>query len=98
MPPPRCAAGSASGTPEDVDRRVHDDPHNVDEVPIDTADLDSVVMLGREMAAEGTCRHEREDRQTDEDMGTVEPGETEEDRREGPVRGVEADAGVLDPL
>src|SRR5690242_7689985 len=80
-PPSRSAADSAFEPSEDVDRRVHDDPHNVDEVPVDTADLDAVMVLGREMAAEGTGRHEREDRQTDEDVGPVEAGETEEDRR-----------------
>ena len=35
---------------EEVDGHVHDDPHHVDEVPVDAADLDAVVVLGREVA------------------------------------------------
>ena len=31
---------------EKVDRRVHDDPHYVDEVPVDSRQLDAVVVLG----------------------------------------------------
>src|SRR5438067_10265171 len=67
---------------EDVNRCVNDDPHDVDEVPVDAAQLDAVVVRSREVAAEGAGRHEEQDRQTDEDVRTVEPGQTEEDRRE----------------
>ena len=38
---------------EDVDRRVDDDPHHVDEVPVDARHLDAAVLLGRVVAAEG---------------------------------------------
>ena len=42
---------------QDVDRDVHHDPHYVDEVPVDPADLDAVMVLGAEMAPEGAYRH-----------------------------------------
>src|SRR4029079_11758150 len=37
---------------EDVNRGVDDDPHDVDEMPVDTAQLDAVVLRRREVAAE----------------------------------------------
>ena len=41
-------------------RREDDDPHHVDEeVPVDPADLDAVVVLGGEVATEGADRHRR---------------------------------------
>src|SRR3954467_3741964 len=80
---------------EDVDRREHDDPHHVDEMPVDPADLDAVVVLGGEVPAEGADRHEQEDREADEDVGSVQAGEAEEDRREGAVLRREAGAQVL---
>src|SRR5215472_1299578 len=80
---------------EDVDRREDDDPHHVDEVPVDPADLDAVMVLGREVPSEGADRHEGEDRQPDEDVAAVEAGEAEEDGGERAVARVEADAHVL---
>src|SRR5947209_523116 len=41
---------------QDVDGRVHDDPHDVHEVPVDPGDLDAVVRRGRVVAAEGPDR------------------------------------------
>src|ERR1700710_393128 len=83
---------------EDVDRQVHDDPHHVDEMPVDPAELDAVMMLGGEVPPEGADRHEQEDREADEDVGAVQAREAEEDRGERAVTRVEADAGVLDSL
>src|SRR5436853_7898637 len=80
---------------EDVDRRENDDPHDVDEMPVDPADLDAVMVLGGEVAAEGADRHEQEDREPDKDVGAVEAGEAEEDPREGAVLRREACAHVL---
>jgi hypothetical protein len=77
---------------DQIDGRVHDNPHYVDEVPIDPADLDSVVVLRREMAPEGADRHEEQDGQADEDVGSVEAGQGVEDRAEGAVVRREADA------
>src|SRR5262245_7455586 len=83
---------------EDVDRQVDDDPHDVDEVPVDPADLDAVVVLRREVPPEGPDRHEQEDREADEDVCAVQARQAEEDRREGAVARVEPDARVLDRL
>src|SRR5919202_4732726 len=80
---------------DDVDRRVDHDPHYVHEVPVDPSDLDAVVVLGREMAAEGADRHEEQDRQADEDVRAVEAGQAEEDRPERLVVRREAHARVL---
>src|SRR5947208_12284163 len=77
---------------EDVDRREDDDPHYVDEVPVDPADLDAVVVLGGEMSAEGANRHEEQDRQADEDVRAVQARQRIEDRSERPVVGSEPDA------
>src|SRR3954447_6621555 len=82
-------------TSEEGDRRVHDDPHYVDEVPVDPADLDAVVVLGREVAAESSDGHEQEDRQADEDVRAVQARQAVEDRPERAVVRREADAGVL---
>ena len=49
----KAASSERSGLPirtaalEDVDRRVDDDPHHVDEVPVDPGHLDAAVLLGR---------------------------------------------------
>src|SRR6185436_14519103 len=39
------------GPLEDVDGAPHDDPHHVDEVPVDPGALDTHVGVGREVAA-----------------------------------------------
>src|SRR4051794_13041312 len=83
---------------EDVHRHVHHNPHYVDEVPVDSSELDSVVVLGTEVTAEGAYGHDQEDRQADEDVQPVKPREAEERRRERAVARVEADAVVLDHL
>src|SRR4051812_32342155 len=80
---------------DDVDGCVDDDPHHVDEVPVDPGDLDAVVVVRGVVAAEGTDGGEGEQRQADEDVRAVEAGEGEEDRAEGAVVRGEADAGVL---
>src|SRR5439155_22139799 len=43
-------------TLEDVDGRVHDDPHDVHEVPVDPRDLDAVVGARGVVASESTER------------------------------------------
>src|SRR4051812_27530265 len=87
-----------SASSEDVDRRVDDDPHDIDEVPVDAADLDAVMVLRREMPPEGPDRHEEQDREADEHVRAVQARQAEEDRRERAVARVEADPGVLDSL
>src|SRR6476619_3234717 len=83
---------------EDVHGEVHDDPHHVDEVPVDAGDLEPVVMLRREVTLEGSHRRDREERETDEDVGAVQARQPEEDRSKRAVARVEPDVRVLDHL
>src|SRR5204862_1062493 len=53
-------SGFSIGRLEHVDRAVHEDPHDVDEVPVDPRHLDAAVLLGREVPAEGADRGERQ--------------------------------------
>ena len=101
--PPRTSAGCAypqfyerplkcagfSSRCKDVDGDEDDDPHHVDEVPVDARHLDAevVLRLGAEVAAEGADRGEAEQQQADEDVGAVQAGEAVEDRAEGRGRG-----------
>src|SRR5438132_9466780 len=73
-------SGHLTRSSEDVDRREDDDPHHVDEVPVDPADLDAVMVLRGEVPAEGADRHEEQDREADEHVAAVQAGEAEEDR------------------
>src|SRR4029453_2635527 len=70
---------------EDVHRRVHDNPHYVDEVPVDPRNLHAAVLRGREMASEGANRREREDRQPHDHVSAVQPRQAVE---RGPERAV----------
>src|SRR5207245_4732719 len=80
---------------EDVDGRVHDDPHHVDEVPVDPRHLDAAVLLGGVVAAERADRHEQQQHQPDEHVRSVQPRQRVEDRLLRVVLGREADVGVL---
>src|SRR6478735_11995619 len=80
---------------DDVDGEVDDDPHYVDEVPVDPGQLDAVVVLGRVVPAERPDGREQEQGQADEDMCAVQSGQAEEDRREGVVPRRKADPRVL---
>src|SRR3954451_9765118 len=82
-------------TSEEVDRRAQRAPYSFCEFPVDPADLDAVVVLGREVAAESSDGHEQEDRQADEDVRAVQARQAVEDRPERAVVRREADAGVL---
>src|SRR5215831_7727746 len=83
---------------EEIDRRVHDDPHYVDEVPVDSGKLDAVVVLRRVVTAEAADRHHEEEAQADRHVRPVQPREAEEDRGERAGARVEADVQVLDQL
>src|SRR6185312_9372711 len=80
-----------------VNGKEDDQPHNVDEVPVDPRHLDTQVILRlrAEVASEGADRGEAEEQEADEDVGSVEAGEAVEDRPEGEVAGAEADVRVL---
>src|SRR5947208_13507351 len=82
---------------EDVDRREDDDPHDVDEVPVDARHLDAEVLLRlrAEVAAPGANVGEGQEDEADRDVGAVEAGQRVEDRREGVGAGAEAQVDVL---
>src|SRR5215213_7878151 len=67
---------------EDVDRREDDDPHHVDEVPVDARHLDTevVLRLRPEVSAPGADVGEAEQHESYEDVGAVQAGEAVEDR------------------
>src|SRR3954447_243792 len=79
---------------QDVHRHVHHDPHYVDEVPVDSSDLDPVMLLRAEVPPERADGHDEKYHQADEHVEAVEAGEAEERGREGSVARVEADAVV----
>ena len=47
----------------------HDDPHDVDEVPVDPRHLDAAVLLGRVVAAEGADGDDQQQDQADRRRG-----------------------------
>src|SRR3979490_1993031 len=55
-----AGAGLQGGRSKNVDGRIHEDPHDVDEVPVDPRHLHAAVLLGRVVAAEGTDRREEQ--------------------------------------
>ena len=73
-PRPRCETGYAPWLLRGGRSCVHDDPHYVDEVPVDSGDLDAVVVLGSSGRGRPARGH-REQRQPDEDVGAVQAGE-----------------------
>src|SRR6476620_5767035 len=89
--------GSPERFSEDVDRRVDDDPHDVDEVPVDPWDLDAQVLLRLrgEVAAPDADIGGCQEPQPDGHVGAVESGQGVEDRAEGGVAGAEAEVPVL---
>src|SRR3954469_5648564 len=86
---------STAGRLQDVHGQVHDDPHDVDEVPVDPRYLDAAVGVRREVAAEGADHDHQEKRESDEDVRAVEARQAVEDRRLREVARREADVDVL---
>src|SRR5436190_8906349 len=82
---------------EDVDGGEDDDPHHVDEVPVDPGHLDAemVLRLRAVVAPPGADVRDPQQDEPDGDVGTVQAGEAVEDRSERVVPGAEADVDVL---
>src|SRR5688572_18678155 len=85
--------GGAGGSPEtsvsairmllarvgdEVDDREDEDPHDVDEVPVEAGDLDLQVLLGRELAPQRDADQRQQPEDPDGHVHTVESGEEEE--------------------
>src|SRR2546421_3792019 len=91
----RSGFSTAGPRLEDVDRAVDDDPHHVDEVPVDAGHLDAAVLLRAVVPAEGPHRDHREQREPDEHVRAVQSREPVEDRTLRAVVRREPDVGVL---
>src|SRR3954469_6618703 len=74
-----AGAGLQGGRSKNVNGRINEDPHDVDEVPVDARHFDPPVLLGRVMAPEGADRREQQQGEADEDVGSVKAGEPVED-------------------
>src|SRR3954463_15337309 len=70
-----AGAGLQGGRSKNVNGRIDEDPHDVDEVPVDPGHFDAAVLLGRVVAAEGADCREQQQVQTDEHVGAVQAGE-----------------------
>src|SRR5690348_17213678 len=70
---------------EQVVGREQPDPDHVDEVPVDDAGRDRRVLLRREDAAMGLQDEQVHEQRAAQDVGEVESGHREEQRREDPV-------------
>src|SRR5213596_3536014 len=82
---------------EHVDGGEDDDPHHIDEVPVDARHLDAEVTLRvlPEVTAPGADVGEGEQDQADRDVRSVQAREAVEDRAEGRVASAEAQMNVL---
>src|SRR5215216_5329923 len=67
---------------DQVDEREDDDPHDVDEVPVEADDLDDLALVARHAAAAHHPRQGQQHDDADGDVGAVEPGQRVEARRE----------------
>src|SRR5579875_21339 len=63
---------------QEVDEREHEDPDEVDEVPVEGGDLDLAVVLGGVLAEERADENRPQVHDAREDVHAVEAGEDEE--------------------
>src|SRR6476620_7790079 len=68
---------------QEVEEREQQDPHDVDEVPVQRGRLDGVVVTRRELAGHRSIQHDPEHDDAREDVRAVEAGQGEV---RGPVR------------
>src|SRR6266540_1830089 len=73
---------SPSALPDQVDEREDRDPYDVDEVPVQRADVDDERVLWAEAAAEVDREKREKPENSGGDVGAVESGEREERRAE----------------
>src|SRR5690348_5169572 len=86
-----CASAMICLSPQ-VEQREDEDPHQVDEVPVEAGDLDDLpaalarseeaLLAGVEIAAPDLAGHQYEEDHPDGDVGAVEAGDHEEHRAE----------------
>src|ERR1051326_3604258 len=74
---------------DQIDDREKDDPHEIDEMPVEPDVLDPLMIVLRVLPAESLDRHERHADHPAEDVKSVESRRREEDRAEEALRGGE---------
>src|SRR3546814_1588269 len=87
----RSWGGAASTTPP-VDADEQEQPHHVDEMPVPGGRLEPEMMVGLEMALDGTDQGHRQESRADDDVKAVEAGRHVEGRGIDAV--LEAESGV----
>src|SRR5688572_16761180 len=78
---------------DQVDDREDHDPHDVDEVPVQTGDLHLEVLLGRELPPQRDADEGQEPEDPDRDVDAVEAGQHEEAGRRDAGRQVQPFVG-----
>src|SRR5881628_2805872 len=67
---------------DQIEKREQEDPDDVDEVPVQPADLDGVVVLVRDRSAPCPPRHHAHDSEADDHVQGVESRHHEVERKE----------------
>src|SRR5258705_9797722 len=67
---------------EQIEQWKQENPDDVDEVPVEAADLNRAVVLGVDRAAPGPDEHPRHDAEADDHVQRVQPGHREVEREE----------------
>src|SRR5262245_17702463 len=67
---------------DEIENRKQENPHDVDEVPVETADLDGTVVIRRDDPARAPPQHPRHDPEADDHVNRMEPGHDEVEREE----------------
>src|SRR5712664_2698744 len=94
-PPPALSSERRDAEVEDAEE---EDPHHVDEVPVESHRRDSDVVLRRELAACRAVQDDQDQDQSPEHVEPVEAGHGEEGAGEGVRRERQAAAESLDEL
>lgn len=89
------AARAQSSSLDEVEEREEEDPHHINEVPVERARLHHVVMLCRKLAKASAVEADTEHQHTTEYVRAVESGEDVESSAERAVRNAESKLRVL---
>src|SRR5438105_3357914 len=68
--------------PNQIQEREQENPHDIDEVPIEAADFNRTVVFRRDRAAPRPPEHPAHDAEADDHMQRVESGHNEVQRKE----------------
>src|SRR5262249_35679719 len=96
-----ASKGTSSVLRDQVDRREDEDPHDVDEVPVQTGDLDALRIRLGQPALRGAAPQDQQPDDAHRHVRAVQPGEREERRPEHVGRKGEAlsvELGELEDL